>query len=156
MIQCRVSRPDEVAALYAIWEAAVAATHQFVSEEDLAYYGKLLRHKYLPRGEYLVAVDAKDKPVGFMGVTDGMIDLLFVHPRWFGRGVGRALVAEALALGGPVRVDVNVQNKGARRFYERVGFMETGRSPVDGCGRPYPLAHLRHVFASPPSRGPGG
>jgi putative acetyltransferase len=153
MIHCRDARPNEVEALYAIWEAAVQATHDFVSEADLAFYGGLLHRKYLPGGGFRVAVDANDKPVGFIEVTGGIINLLFVHPRWFGRGVGRALVAEAFAWDGPVTVDVNVQNMGARRFYERMGFVETGRSPVDGCGRPYPLIHLRSVASGGGNRG---
>jgi putative acetyltransferase len=39
---------------------------------------------------------------------------------------------------------VNEQNRSALAFYEHLGFERTGRSPVDGQGRPYPLIHLRH------------
>jgi len=144
MVDFRVARPDEVQAMYEIWEAAVRATHDFVSEEDLAFYGTLVREQYLPAGGVRVAVDAEGRLVGFMGMTGTMIDMLFVHPRWFGQGVGRAFVALALAQGGEVRVDVNEQNVGARRFYARLGFVEIGRCERDGCGRPYPLLQLRH------------
>jgi putative acetyltransferase len=39
-------------------------------------------------------------------------------------------------------VDVNEQNTKAVGFYERIGFKRTGRSRLDGQGRPYPLLHL--------------
>jgi putative acetyltransferase len=38
--------------------------------------------------------------------------------------------------------DVNEQNAQAVGFYEHMGFTRTGRSPLDGQGRPYPLIHL--------------
>jgi putative acetyltransferase len=41
-----------------------------------------------------------------------------------------------------LRVDVNEGNPGALAFYRRLGFTQTGRSPLDGAGRPYPLLHL--------------
>jgi putative acetyltransferase len=40
--------------------------------------------------------------------------------------------------------DVNEQNGQAVGFYKRMGFTATGRSPLDGQGRPYPLLHLKH------------
>lgn len=144
MYRCRWARPGERAILYAIWEQAVRATHHFVSREDLALYGDLIRREYLPAGPIRVAVDEADTPLGFLRADGAMIEMLFVRPDQFGRGIGRLLVAEVLAGGEPVRVDVNEQNAGARRFYERLGFAAIGRSPVDACGRPYPLVHLRH------------
>jgi putative acetyltransferase len=40
-------------------------------------------------------------------------------------------------------VDVNEQNEPARRFYEALGFVAAGRSPLDDNGLPYPILHLR-------------
>lgn len=39
-------------------------------------------------------------------------------------------------------VDVNEQNPQAVGFYLHYGFVQTGRSPLDGEGRPFPLLHM--------------
>lgn len=43
---------------------------------------------------------------------------------------------------GATKVDVNEQNEQALGFYQHIGFSVTGRSPVDGQGKPYPLLHM--------------
>ena len=68
--------------------------------------------------------------------------MLFVEPDAHGRGVGTALL-DAVAARAPLTVDVNEQNPAAHAFYRARGFVETGRSPLDGEGRPFPLVHLR-------------
>ena len=68
--------------------------------------------------------------------------LRFVDPAYFGKGVGSSLLSHAVSVLGADRVDVNEQNERALGFYERHGFVVTGRSQVDGTGRPYPLLHM--------------
>ena len=77
------------------------------------------------------------------GVSAGSIDALFLAPEATGRGGGRQLVSWARALRGDLTVDVNEQNPEAQRFYEKCGFIVTGRSDTDDQGRPYPLLHMR-------------
>jgi len=69
---------------------------------------------------------------------------LFLDPAARGRGGGRRLVEHAQALrDGELTVDVNEQNPAACGFYEALGFVVVGRSPVDADGRPFPLLHMR-------------
>jgi putative acetyltransferase len=138
----RASRPGEADAILAIWRRSVAATHDFVAPDDLAYFETLIRDRYLPDREFLVAADATDRPIAFMGMTGGHIDTLFVDPEMFGRGIGHVLVDWMRARHDVITVDVNEQNTAARRFYDGCGFRQTGRSPLDHSGRPYPLLHL--------------
>ena len=79
---------------------------------------------------------------GFCGVHDGNIEMLFIAPEARGSGVGRLLVAYAINRQGARRVDVNEQNAQALGFYQHLGFGVTGRSPLDGQGKPYPLLHM--------------
>jgi putative acetyltransferase len=38
---------------------------------------------------------------------------------------------------------VNEQNPQAVGFYEHIGFLITGRSTLDGQGKPFPLLHMK-------------
>ena len=86
--------------------------------------------------------DGTRQIAGFCGVHDGNIEMLFIAPEARGSGVGRLLVAYAINRQGARRVDVNEQNAQALGFYQHLGFGVTGRSPLDGQGKPYPLLHM--------------
>lgn len=102
----------------------------------------IVRDIYMPATTFLLAVDDRDSPVGLLGGEGGAIDALFVDPDWFGKGVGRALLEQALTRAATIRLDVNEANTQARDFYRRMGFVEIGRSEKDGAGMPYPLIHM--------------
>jgi putative acetyltransferase len=124
-----------------IWRRAVAATHDFLSPGDLDRIDALVAD-WLPGAEPWVYVDQTDSPLGFMALTGSHVDALFIDPLRHGAGVGRTLMMHARLLHSQLTVDVNEQNLRAIGFYERLGFERTGRSPVDGQGRPYPLLHM--------------
>jgi putative acetyltransferase len=91
-----------------------------------------------------LAVDANDRPIAFMLIDDRHMEALFIAAEVRGQGVGAALVRHGLSLQPTMTTDVNEQNGQAVGFYKRMGFRCTGRSPLDGQGRPYPLIHLRY------------
>src|SRR5690606_4197343 len=84
-----------------------------------------------------------DRIAGFIGVGQGKIEMLFIHPDWRGHGAGRDLMRYAVEVWGATEVDVNEQNEQAVGFYLRMGFEVVGRSALDGTGKPYPLLYLR-------------
>ncbi|PYY31198.1 acetyltransferase [Paenibacillus illinoisensis] len=130
------------AKLVAIWERAVRATHTFLAEEDIVFY-KSVVGEALSGMEVWEAVDSAGEPVGFMGLDGKNIEMLFVDADQHGKGVGRMLVMHAIDLkGNDLKVDVNEQNEGAAQFYNRMGFVQTGRSELDGSGNPFPILHL--------------
>ncbi len=90
----------------------------------------------------LTVAEQDGVPVGFAGVHDDGLEMLFVSDAVRGRGVGSALLAEVVVHQGVARVDVNEDNPGARGFYRSRGFVEVGRSALDGDGRPYPIIHM--------------
>ncbi len=73
-----------------------------------------------------------EQPVGFIVCDDAWIVQVGTHPAWRGRGLGAALVVEALrrfASAGVTHVtlDVNANNPAAARVYARLGFEIVGR-----------------------------
>ena len=89
----------------------------------------------------IAARDVRGRIDGFAGVAGDMLEMLFVHARARGRGIGRALLLRAVDAG-VTRLDVNEQNPDGLGFYRHMGFEVVGRSPVDGQGRPFPLLHM--------------
>jgi len=127
--------------LISLWEASVRATHHFLPEEEIDALKPLILEHYFAAVDLVCARD-ETGIAGFCGVHDGNIEMLFLAPEARGRGIGRLLVAHAISRQGATRVDVNEQNAQALGFYQRMGFVVTGRSPLDGQGKPYPLLHM--------------
>ena len=138
----RKAKRDDASALYEAWRTAVADTHDFLSKADHAAIARLVREQYLPSADLDVAVDGQDRPLAFMGMTGREIDALFVHASARGKGVGRALVELAMSRYPALTTEVNEQNLQGIGFWTHVGFRPTGRSELDGQGRPYPLVRM--------------
>ncbi|MGF9697278.1 acetyltransferase [Paenibacillus sp. MABNR03] len=135
-------REQDHAKLVSIWERAVRATHTFLAEKDIVFY-KSVVSEALADMEIWEAVDSADEPNGFIGMDGKHIEMLFVDGDKHGQGLGRMLITHVIQLkGNDLKVDVNEQNEGAARFYARMGFIQTGRSELDGSGNPFPLLHL--------------
>lgn len=143
MVTLRPSAPQDVNRTVEIWCHAVDATHHFLRPEDRIALELKVR-TFFATAPLTLAVDEHDHPLGFMLVQDGNMDALFIDPKHHRKGIGQALVAEALRQTPNLTTDVNEQNRSAAAFYERLGFVPTGRSELDGQGRPYPLIHLRY------------
>ncbi|CAH0133089.1 acetyltransferase [Stenotrophomonas lactitubi] len=143
MTTLRPSRATDGDALVDLWRRAVDATHDFLSAEDRQAIDAEVAG-FLPQAPLIVAVDDQDRPQGFMLIDGSHMEALFIDPDVRGTGIGRQLLLHAVARHPQLTTDVNTQNAQAVGFYQRMGFTETGRSPVDSQGRPYPLIHLRH------------
>jgi putative acetyltransferase len=142
MIKLRPSRPEDGDRVVAIWRAAVDATHDFLTPEDRAAID-LEVQGFLPAAPLMLAVDDRDRPLGFMLIDNGHMEALFIDPAHRGAGIGAIMIDYALAVHPALTTDVNEQNAQAVGFYEHMGFTRTGRSDLDSQGRPYPLIHLR-------------
>lgn len=131
------------------------ATHDFLTEADIVALRPLVREALSDDAlELWVLVEGTDVPIGFMGLAGNDIAALFLEPAYRGQGRGRRLVAHAQERReGELTVDVNEQNPAARGFYEALGFVVVGRSPLDDAGRPFPVLHMRRPATSaPPTR----
>jgi putative acetyltransferase len=123
--------------LLAVWESSVRATHDFLKEDDVKYLRPFVEQG-LQEVPLLFYAEENGSPCAFLGMEGDSIEMLFVAAEARGRGIGSALMRQALALGAS-RVDVNEQNPQALGFYRRFGFEVEARDDVDGLGLPYPI-----------------
>ena len=77
-------------------------------------------------------VDVESVVVALLVLRDDWIDQLYVDPEWTGRGLGSKLLVHAKTLR-PSRLDLWAfqSNTGARRFYERHGFVAVAETEGD-------------------------
>ncbi|MCU1718079.1 GNAT family N-acetyltransferase [Pseudomonas sp. 5P_3.1_Bac2] len=136
-------KPADATRLVEVWEAAVRASHDFLDEMDIQLLKPLLIEQYFPQVALYVIRRDDGQVAGFMGYTEGQVEMLFVHPEQHGQGLGRALLNYATQELGAYLVDVNEQNPKALAFYLSQGFKVARRSPLDGGGRPFPILHLQ-------------
>ncbi|HJE76698.1 MAG TPA: acetyltransferase [Brevibacterium epidermidis] len=142
-LRVRPSRgPVDFAPLVAIWRSAVDATHEFLADADRDEVESRLESDYFPAVSLTVA-ELNGRPVGFAGVLDGNLEMLFIDAKQRGTGIGTSLLSHAINDHGVRYVDVNEQNRQAVEFYTRRGFQVVRRSETDDVGRPYPLLHLQ-------------
>lgn len=136
-------RTDELTnALLRLWEASVRASHHFLTEEDIQrlapFAGEAIRGI-----ETLLVMYQGNRPVAFMGVENGKIEMLFVAPDSFGSGFGKRLVRLAIEQHHARYVDVNEQNPEAEGFYRHLGFSVFERTETDEQGNPFPILKMR-------------
>lgn len=138
----RIEPCHDYEAMTKVWLASVRATHHFLSEEDLNFYHTRLPNLYMPHVDLYAIYNAQGECRAFIGLSQEMVEMLFVHPDDMGRGYGSMLLNFACMERGMRKVDVNEQNEQALGFYLHHGFRITGRDATDNEGKPYPILHL--------------
>lgn len=134
--------PKLIAQLVDVWERSVRATHAFLSEAEIDEIKPFIPQA-LAGVETLVIAEENGEPVGFMGVQDGRLEMLFLDPEARGHGLGRRLLEHGITCLGVTELTVNEQNPQAVGFYEHLGFKTYRRTELDEEGRAYPLLHMR-------------
>lgn len=132
---------NEYTEVVELWEASVRATHHFLKEEDIKYFKPLILNTYLDAVE-LKCIRENKKIVGFIGVADQNLEMLFIHPDFRGKGIGKTLLDYSIDKLKVTKVDVNEQNEQAVGFYKHYGFEVVRRSELDSSGKPYPTLHM--------------
>lgn len=136
------ARPDDYDDLIELWEASVRASHDFLSEADIMELRPQILSTYFSAVALSCIKDTTDTILGFSGVADGKLEMLFVAPEARGQGIGKTLCQHAITQQHVHSVDVNEQNQAASAFYQHLGFKIIARSPLDPQGKPYPILHL--------------
>ena len=135
--------PSLLDVLLEIWEQSVRATHLFLSDAEVnairAYVPQALKSV-----EHLIAAET-EKPIAFMGVQNGRLEMLFLAPEERGKGIGKQMLQYGIENYGIAELTVNEQNPQAVGFYAHMGFEAYKRTEFDEEGHPYPLLYMKRV-----------
>ena len=140
----RIAVENDYPVLIDVWEQSVRATHHFLPEDYLQEI-KLMLPAIFPSVPIYVFVDEAKQVLGFTGVADGKIEMLFLQPEARGKGIGKTLLHYSMHILGADELDVNEQNEQAVEFYKYMGFVVINRKETDGLGRPFPLLTMKYV-----------
>ncbi|MCD8183411.1 MAG: GNAT family N-acetyltransferase [Bacteroides sp.] len=138
--------PQDYDELLSLWEASVRSTHHFLTEEDILFYKPLVREEYFPAVELYIMRNREGKITAFMGLSEELVEMLFVHPDEQGKGYGKQLMEYTLHEKHIYKVDVNEQNEQVCRFYQHLGFNVISRDATDATGKAFPILHLQMII----------
>lgn len=143
MIRINPERTESLTeTLTALWKASVVASHYFLTAADiqrLVPFAKI----GIRNVSTLLVYYSGETPVGFLGIDSGKIEILFVAPGHFRKGIGKELITLAIEQYDVKYVDVNEQNPQAAAFYSRMGFLVFERCKWDGQGNPFPILKMK-------------
>ncbi|WP_448547065.1 GNAT family N-acetyltransferase [Thalassotalea fusca] len=134
--------PKDYAEMLVVWENSVRATHNFITEEDIEFFKPIIIEQAFPAVVLKCVKDVNGAILGFVGVHETKIEMLFILNSARGKGIGRGLLQHAIEYLHAKKVDVNEQNPLAVGFYQHMGFNVFARSPVDDMGKPFPILHM--------------
>lgn len=125
-----------------VWESSIKATHHFLSENEIENI-----KKYVPQAlreiPHLVIIENENRvPMGFMGIVEQHLEMLFISGEERGKGFGKELLQYGIEKYAIRDMAVNEQNPLAKSFYEHLGFKVFKRTENDEQGNPYPLLYM--------------
>lgn len=127
-----------------VWEKSVLDTHNFLTPTDFKKIKEQVTN--INFNDFEVFCLTKENLVlGFIGVADKKVEMLFLDPNFFGQGLGFQLLNFAVKELKANSVDVNEQNPKAVKFYRKFGFETFERTDKDDQGRNYPLLRMKLV-----------
>lgn len=128
-----------------VWEKSVRATHLFLSDAEVMQI-----KEYVPQAlvgvEHLIIAEGKPcEVIGFMGIANNRLEMLFLFPQERGKGIGKQLLQYGIRNYGVQELTVNEQNPQAVGFYKHLGFETYKRTDYDEEGNPYPLLYMKSM-----------
>ena len=142
IVEVQNRAPDLINRLLAVWEGAVRATHLFLSSREIESIKEYVPQALNGIAHLIIAEDDTGCPIAFMGIEDGMLEMLFVSPEERGKGLGKRLLQYGIKNYAVERLAVNEQNPQAKGFYEHMGFQVYKRTDYDEQGNSYPLLYM--------------
>ena len=130
--------------MLSVWERSVLATHDFLSPADFISIKEIV-HTIDFSAFDVFCLMKEQKVIGFVGVAEKKVEMLFLDPLFFGQGLGKKLMAFALTELQADKVDVNEQNLNSVNFYKKLGFETYERTEKDDQGKQYPLLRMKFL-----------
>ena len=119
------------------------ATHLFLSENEIENIKKYVPQALSEVPHLLVLNHENQGPIGFMGIAEQHLEMLFVADEERGKGAGKALLQYGIEQYTVHDLAVNEQNPLAKGFYEHMGCTVYKRTERDEQGNPYPLLYMK-------------
>lgn len=129
--------------LLKVWESSVKATHLFLSDYEISNIKQYVLQALKGIPILVAAENESGNPIGFMGVSDKMLEMLFISNESRGHGTGKQLLQYGIENYSINELAVNEQNPLAKGFYEHMGFEVYKRTELDEQGNPYPLLFMK-------------
>ena len=143
IVQVEERNPVLIQELVDVWESSVQATHLFLSSEEIHHIKQYVPQALTDVPILMVAENKEGKPVGFMGVADQTLEMLFISNEYRGKGLGKQFIQYAIENYAINKLTVNEQNPLAKGFYKYMGFEVYKRTALDEQGNPYPLLYMK-------------
>ncbi len=143
LVEVKERNPSLIEKLLCVWESSVKATHLFLSNDEI-HNIKQYVPKALSDVPILIVAECKNgNTIGFMGIANQTLEMLFVANESRGQGIGRQLLQYGIENYSVCKLSVNEQNPLAKGFYEHMGFTVYNRTQLDEQGNPYPLLYMK-------------
>ena len=135
--------PTLTGQLLEVCESSVKATHLFLSEEEIENIKNYVPQAIQEIPYLIIVVNEHQVPIGFMGIAEQHLEMLFISHEERGKGLGKELLKYGIEKYSVNDLAVNEQNPLAKGFYEHMGFEVYKRTECDEQGNPYPLLYMR-------------
>lgn len=119
-------------------------THLFLSVDEINNIKQYVPQAIKDVSILVIAENKNGDPVGFMGVDDKKLEMLFVLDKYRGQGIGKQLLQYGIENYSINELTVNEQNPRAKGFYEHMVEVYK-RTELDEQGNPYPLLYMKKV-----------
>lgn len=135
--------PQLVKDLLTVWESSVKATHLFLTDNEIQKIKKVIPEAIGGVQHLIVIENDNGDPVGFMGINDRMLEMLFISNQYRGKGLGKRLLDYGMHQYSIDQLGVNEQNPLARGFYEHMEFEVYKRTEFDEQGNHFPFLYMK-------------
>ena len=102
IIEVQERTKELIRQLLMVWEKSVRATHLFLSDAGIEYIKQYVPEALSGVACLIIANDEDEHPVAFMGIEDGVLEMLFIAPEQRGKGLGKAPLASTLDYPSPI------------------------------------------------------
>lgn len=96
ILEVKNRTPEFIQQLLVVWEESVIATHLFLSNSEIENIKKYIPQKLNSVANLIIVKNDKNFPIGFMGIEDGYVEMLFITPEERGKGLGKSLIQRGM------------------------------------------------------------